>query len=180
MDILLSASADANPKKRKSPDSTAETLNGPVDVVKRIKTDPDTKCYYDGLPDPPRDTFSLFLTEDFRDHFCRCPKCYPQLKHFPQLLEEEEAYEPPLSNSRDEGSGSVATGSLLERGEAALSNVDRVRAIGKFPHMQGFGGRFTNWYSLITGRGCHGVQPLERQSEIIPPALRREWPGCRG
>ena len=46
-------------------------------------------------------------------------------------MEEEETYEPPISESGDEEGGqSAATGSLLDRGEAALSNVDRVRAIG--------------------------------------------------
>lgn len=41
-------------------------------------------------------------------------------------------YEPPLSESGENGGGdSVGTGSLLDRGEAALSNVDRVRAIGE-------------------------------------------------
>ena len=49
----------------------------------------------------------------------------------PQLLEEEESYEPPVSESGEEGGQSAGTGSLLDRGEAALSNVDRVRAIGK-------------------------------------------------
>ncbi|PYI22836.1 hypothetical protein BO86DRAFT_390206 [Aspergillus japonicus CBS 114.51] len=85
---------------------------------------------------PPRQTFSLFLTETFRDHFCRCPDCYPHtLAAHPQLREEEEAYEPPVSEDGDhhhhhgDGARSTGTGSLLDRGEAALSNIDRVRAI---------------------------------------------------
>ncbi|CRK25198.1 hypothetical protein BN1708_018145, partial [Verticillium longisporum] len=48
------------------------------------------------------------------------------------LLEEEETYEPPLSDGggSDNGGGSTnGSGSLLERGESALRNVDRVRAI---------------------------------------------------
>ncbi|KAL4897370.1 putative zinc finger in N-recognin-domain-containing protein [Aspergillus ambiguus] len=74
--------------------------------------------------------FSLFVKEDFRDHFCRCPECYPNLAHHPQLREEEETYEPPLSDDGEaNGGGSTGTGSLLDRGEAALSNIDRVRAI---------------------------------------------------
>ena len=71
----------------------------------------------------------MFLKENFRERFCRCPSCYPKLSKYPQLLEEEESYEPPMSES-GEGGQSVGTGSLLDRGEAALSNVDRVRAIG--------------------------------------------------
>ncbi|KAL9098094.1 MAG: hypothetical protein Q9163_006180, partial [Psora crenata] len=88
-------------------------------------------AYHTTLPPAPLTPFSLFCKEDFRDHFCRCKDCYPALSKYPQLLEEEEAYEPPLSESGDagNGSGSVGSKSLLERGEAALSNVDRVRAI---------------------------------------------------
>ncbi|KAF9888147.1 hypothetical protein FE257_009283 [Aspergillus nanangensis] len=78
----------------------------------------------------PSGTFSLFVKEDFRDRFCRCPECFPNLAHYPQLREEEETYEPPLSeNGEANGGGSTVTGSLLDRGEAALSNIDRVRAI---------------------------------------------------
>lgn len=72
----------------------------------------------------------MFLKEDFRERFCRCPSCYPDLSKHPQLLEEEESYEPPISESGEEGGQSVGSASLLDRGEAALSNVDRVRAIG--------------------------------------------------
>ena len=72
----------------------------------------------------------MFLKENFRERFCRCPSCYPKLSEYPQLLEEEESYEPPISESGEEGGQSVGTASLLDRGEAALSNVDRVRAIG--------------------------------------------------
>ncbi|KAL8931882.1 MAG: hypothetical protein Q9211_006670, partial [Gyalolechia sp. 1 TL-2023] len=86
-------------------------------------------CYTETLPPPPPQQLSLFLREDFRDHFCRCAKCYPDLRIHPQLLEEEESYEPPLSENNEGGRGSVGTGSLLDRGEAALGNVDRVRAI---------------------------------------------------
>ena len=74
----------------------------------------------------------MFLKENFRERFCRCPSCYPKLSMYPQLLEEEESYEPPISESGEEGGQSVGTASLLDRGEAALSNVDRVRAIGMY------------------------------------------------
>ncbi|RAK94142.1 hypothetical protein BO79DRAFT_241696 [Aspergillus costaricaensis CBS 115574] len=84
-------------------------------------------------PTPPSHTFSLFLKDDFRDHFCRCRDCYPHLASHSQLREEEETYEPPMSEDGDgegpNGGGSTGTGSLLDRGEAALSNIDRVRAI---------------------------------------------------
>ena len=86
---------------------------------------------------PTGDYITLFLKEDFRDHLCRCPDCFPHLAKHDQLLEEEEAYEPPLSESEGgstdgnapRGPGSVNSGSLLDRGEAALSSIDRVRAI---------------------------------------------------
>ncbi|KIH90441.1 hypothetical protein SPBR_00945 [Sporothrix brasiliensis 5110] len=52
------------------------------------------------------------------------------------LLEQEETYEPPVSDDGGSnaegdgpGSGSHGSGSLYERGESALRNVDRVRAI---------------------------------------------------
>ena len=55
--------------------------------------------------------------------------CASPVSH-PQLLEEEETYEPPVSDNGSENGGSThGSGSLLERGESALRNVDRVRAI---------------------------------------------------
>lgn len=88
-------------------------------------------CDYKALPPAPGGQLSLFCKDDFREHICRCPDCFPRLKPFPQLLEEEDTYEPPLSEDGDaaDGGQSVGTGSLLDRGEAALSNMDRVRAI---------------------------------------------------
>jgi E3 ubiquitin-protein ligase UBR7 len=70
---------------------------------------------------------------NFRDHLCHCASCFPLLKPHPQLLEEEETYEPPISEDGEgEQGGSVGTGSLLDRGEAAFNNIDRVRAIGAY------------------------------------------------
>jgi E3 ubiquitin-protein ligase UBR7 len=87
-------------------------------------------CKLPNLPTPPVGRFSLFFKEDFRDKFCRCSNCYKHLNDHPQLLEEEEVYEPPLSDGGDSHHGSThGSGSLLERGESALRNVDRVRAI---------------------------------------------------
>lgn len=93
-------------------------------------------CKRTALPPPPTGRFSLFFTEKFRDHLCRCADCFPLLTAHPQLLEQEETYEPPVSEDGDSnaegggtGSGSHGSGSLFERGESALRNVDRVRAI---------------------------------------------------
>ena len=121
-------------RKRKVEDDQSETESI---ASKRTKTDtePDsaTKPVHATLPIGPTGSFSILaLGNDFRTRFCRCPACYPTLSKFPQLLEEEDLYEPPESEDEDaDGPGSVGTKSLLERGEAALSNVDRVRAIGK-------------------------------------------------
>lgn len=87
-------------------------------------------CKYDALPSAPEGKFSLFCAESFRDRLCRCAKCFPNLAPHPQLLEEEEVYEPPVSEDGSENGGSThGSGSLYERGESALRNVDRVRAI---------------------------------------------------
>jgi len=87
-------------------------------------------CKYEQLPPAPEGIISLFFKSNFRDHLCRCPDCFPRMARHLQLLEEEEAYEPPVSEDGDDGEGStVGSGSLLDRGERALTNVDRVRAI---------------------------------------------------
>jgi E3 ubiquitin-protein ligase UBR7 len=88
------------------------------------------ECKYNPLPPAPTGSLSLFLKSDFRDHLCHCSKCFPLISHHPQLLEEEDAYEPPVSEGGDDDGGStVGSGSLLDRGERALTSVDRVRAI---------------------------------------------------
>ncbi|KAI9838377.1 MAG: hypothetical protein M1819_005645 [Sarea resinae] len=127
--------AEKPSSKRKAEDDEVETSS----ATKRQKGADEAPgdsatartCTYETLPPAPTGTMSLFLNADFREHFCRCRACFPKLSPLPQLLEEEETYEPPLSESDegDVGTGSVGTGSLLDRGEAALSNVDRVRAI---------------------------------------------------
>lgn len=115
-----------NAKRKASEFSEQESSNS-----KRVK-DPDPLARHEALCAPPDGSFSVFVKEDFRDHLCRCPACYLVLRKYPQLLEEENVYEPPVSGAGEEGAGeSVGTGSLLNRGEAALSNVDRVRAIGE-------------------------------------------------
>ncbi|OAA44187.1 Zinc finger, N-recognin [Metarhizium rileyi] len=96
------------------------------------KTD-DTRlgCKLPNLPAAPAGQFSLFFKEGFRDQLCRCTDCYGLVNAHPQLLEEEEVYEPPISEGGDSehGGSTHGSGSLLERGESALRNVDRVKAI---------------------------------------------------
>ncbi|KAL8947955.1 MAG: hypothetical protein Q9222_005814 [Ikaeria aurantiellina] len=83
--------------------------------TKKAKVEASHDCYYDTLPEPNPASFSLFVKDDFRDHFCRCAKCYADLRKHPQLLEEEDSYEPPMSEDGEGGRGSVGTGSLLDR-----------------------------------------------------------------
>lgn len=115
-----------NRKRKASELSEQESCNS------KLVKDPDPLARHEALCAPPDSSFSVFFKEDFRDHLCRCPACYLVLRKYPQLLEEEAVYEPPVSEAGEEGGGeSVGTGSLLDRGEAALSNLDRVRAIGE-------------------------------------------------
>ncbi|KAI9725115.1 MAG: hypothetical protein M1828_003457 [Chrysothrix sp. TS-e1954] len=137
------ASANGS-RKRKSCDEAESTVSGGNDsgaAVKKPKLSntsvsplPSDGCKADKLPNATTEPISLFLHEDFRDHICHCAACFPQLKPHPQILSEEDTYSPPLSeagsnDANGEGTGSVGSRSLLDRGEAALSNMDRVKAI---------------------------------------------------
>ncbi|KAJ5930105.1 hypothetical protein N7466_005598 [Penicillium verhagenii] len=105
-----------DPKEKPNPEPKAQ----------ESKAGPQHAFCMDHNPTAP---FSLFLQEDFYSSICHCPECYSHLKPYPQLRELEETYEPPLSEDGNDGAASTGTGSILELGEAALSNVDRVRAI---------------------------------------------------
>jgi len=138
-----SADAEGEPPKRvkKDPETEGERcLDDTVDSsdaapqVKKEDAKPEitpqtAECKLTSLPPVSEGVFSLFTKEDFRDHLCHCPSCFPNLKPHPQLLEQEEEYEPPLSDSASENGSTHGSGSLYERGESALKNVDRVRAI---------------------------------------------------
>lgn len=144
---------EATSKKRKAEDDAEEQGD-----VKRTKSEPTTEpsapteaapavvkeepsstgvvteptgCKLPNLPAAPEGRFSIFFKEDFRDKLCHCSDCYSKLNAHPQLLEEEEVYEPPMSEdgASEHGGSTHGSGSLLERGESALRNVDRVRAI---------------------------------------------------
>lgn len=130
-------------KKRKSHEAGMDNQTGLDNPDhKKIKEDASNgmdaqqqdTCRYRTLSEGVSSQVSLFLKDDFRDHLCRCPSCFPKLKPHPQLLEEEDTYEPPVSDGSSVGEGngttrSAGSRSLLDRGEAALSNMDRVRAI---------------------------------------------------
>ena len=139
-ETLHGSESNAEPLEKRKAESD-ETDCEPT-AIKKLKTESvhqsqmESVIYHDcrktTLPKPSTGSFSLIASdENFRTEFCRCAECYKSLRKYPQLLEEEDVYEPPLSDEGDgEGDVSVGTGSLLERGEAALSNIDRVRAIG--------------------------------------------------
>jgi E3 ubiquitin-protein ligase UBR7 len=126
--------ADLNEsKKRKaSPDADVTTSDSSVKRQRSSATPPVAarNCRYEALPPAATGTFTICFNEGFRDQLCKCMSCFPILKDHPYLLEEEALYQPPISSdSDDEAPGSLGSRSLLDRGEAALSNVDRVRAI---------------------------------------------------
>jgi E3 ubiquitin-protein ligase UBR7 len=104
----------------------------PVKAEEEIKTTLSSSApKHTTLPETtPSESFSLFALEEFHDQLCRCAECFPRLAPHPQLREEEDTYEPPLSEDGEaNGAASTGTGSILERGEAAFNNIDRVRAI---------------------------------------------------
>lgn len=124
------ANGDGEPANTTLPEAKIQDED---DAIKNEPVSQENKteaCKYETLPPAPEGTFSLFCTESFRERFCRCAKCFPDLAPHTQLLEEEEMYEPPVSEEGSENGGSThGSGSLYERGESALRNVDRVRAI---------------------------------------------------
>lgn len=124
-----SADTDGDSKKRKASDLEIETAGDAP--AKRARSSADAICKLDRLPVPPTGRFSLFFKPDFRTELCQCAECTPRLDAFPQLREEEEIYEPPISDAGSEqgGTSTHGSGSLYERGESVLKNVDRVRAI---------------------------------------------------
>lgn len=120
-------------KRQKSDENLPGTdVQAALDAVKAEQSEPQSTapCKLASLPPGPEGRFSLFFKENFRDNICRCSSCFPLLLPHPQLLEEEETYEPPVSEDGSENGGSThGSGSLLDRGESALRNIDRVRAI---------------------------------------------------
>jgi E3 ubiquitin-protein ligase UBR7 len=127
------AGSMAPPKRQKSEDpvSTLKTISETTILPITPKKQASSICKVDALPAAPTSStpFSLFLKPDFRDHLCHCPAHYSLLKPHTQLLEEEETYEPPVSESEHNADGSVGTGSIYDKGEAAFSTMDRMQAI---------------------------------------------------
>ncbi|KAF8625682.1 hypothetical protein AX15_005257 [Amanita polypyramis BW_CC] len=106
-----------HPKRPRVPLISAGACLAPLvnPVAQRIFADLST------AKSPCLGTGDLFLTEGFRDRWCRCKSCSLLLNAYPYLLEEEDAYEPP----EDPDSGL----SLEELGLRALSRIPRDQAI---------------------------------------------------
>ncbi|KAH9923518.1 uncharacterized protein B0H18DRAFT_1014904 [Fomitopsis serialis] len=66
-------------------------------------------------------TSDVFLTEGWRERWCKCQSCFSSLQTRPYLLEEDETYSPP----EDPDSGLT----LEELGLRALQRLPRERAI---------------------------------------------------
>ncbi|KAL2071488.1 hypothetical protein VTL71DRAFT_12723 [Oculimacula yallundae] len=122
--------------KRHKDDTPAGSSEIAVQADTVIPTEPATRedgkgpCKLTTLPPVPTGQISLFFKDNFREHLCRCSSCFPLLQPHEQLLDEEEQYEPSVSDEEEEAGGStVGSGSIYDRGESALKNVDRVRAI---------------------------------------------------
>lgn len=133
--------AEDSQQSNKKPKSDVEPRPA-AEAATEVNTTADTEVHgtpqpkHANLPSATSTSISLFLKEDFREHLCRCAECFPRLGQHSQLLEEEETYEPPVSepdhhneNASLGGRSIHSGGSLLDRGEAALSSMDRVRAI---------------------------------------------------
>jgi E3 ubiquitin-protein ligase UBR7 len=120
--------SESNPIDSSSIKRQRSSSNPPKDETEPAST-AISICLYERLPRPSPESISLFVKEDFRLYLCRCPNHFPLLAPHPALLEEEDTYEPPVSEPSLHDGGSLGSRSLLDRGEAALSNVDRVRAI---------------------------------------------------
>ncbi|EIN04624.1 hypothetical protein PUNSTDRAFT_128198 [Punctularia strigosozonata HHB-11173 SS5] len=84
-------------------------------------TDSSTTAAQEPEPDASLGTGDVFLTEGWRERWCRCASCLPSLAAHPYLLDEEETYEPP----EDPDSGL----SLEELGMRALARLPRDRAL---------------------------------------------------
>ncbi|PHH53673.1 Protein mlo2 [Ceratocystis fimbriata CBS 114723] len=109
-------------------ETDTKTVEGAVSIESGFDT-PATMCKVSSITPSP-DPFSLFCCPGFRDNLCPCSTCQLTLSSHPQLLEEEETYEPSISaNSEAGGQSTAGSGSLYDRGESALKNMDRVRAI---------------------------------------------------
>ncbi|KAL5604226.1 hypothetical protein BROUX41_002208 [Berkeleyomyces rouxiae] len=112
----------------KSTEADVKTAVEPT-IKEDEATEPASSCKVASIK-PPTEPLNLFCRPNFRSGLCSCSTCQLTLSAHPQLLEEEETYEPSISTNSEAGGQSTAgSGSIYERGESALKNMDRVRAI---------------------------------------------------
>lgn len=120
----------AQPTKRARPDegapSSVRCLAPPVNLdAQRVLDDLeklDIKSEQDLKPGRSRRALGdVFLSDGWRERWCRCETCDPPLLSHPYLLHEEETYEPP----QDLDAGL----SLEELGMRALGSLPRERAL---------------------------------------------------
>ncbi|KAG6371256.1 hypothetical protein JVT61DRAFT_9721 [Boletus reticuloceps] len=71
-----------------SPLCLAPAVNPIAQAIFDNKTSGSKDSTHEGIGD-------IFLTEGFRERWCRCERCLPSLQACPYLLEEEDTYEPP-------------------------------------------------------------------------------------
>ena len=128
---------------------TNEVTNGTINkATNETSTDNPTRpnqpykhCHHATLSNPLPSTaqLSLFLTPSFRDHFCRCPECFPRLARHRVLLEEEDVYEPPLSEDGD-GDGEGGAGAGAGAGSRAGINGNGILRLRTGSAVAGAGG----------------------------------------
>ncbi|KAF8228424.1 hypothetical protein L208DRAFT_1403929 [Tricholoma matsutake] len=93
----------------------------------------------------------IFLTENFRERWCRCVSCLPHLEAIPYLVHPEETYEPP----EDPDSGL----SLEELGMRALERLPRDRAIDGIHAFNGMRDGLINY-----------LRPFAQQGKVVNEA----------
>ncbi|KAI9566108.1 hypothetical protein HD554DRAFT_2221741 [Boletus coccyginus] len=122
-----SSSQDDEPEAKRtrvsgSPPCLAPAVNHLAQAIFDNKTPGSENSTPDGTGD-------IFLTEGFRQRWCRCERCLPSLQTHPYLLEEEDTFEPP----EDPDSGMITSPfwclSLEELGARALERLPRDRAL---------------------------------------------------
>ncbi|KAJ7220570.1 hypothetical protein GGX14DRAFT_675219 [Mycena pura] len=112
------------PAAKRARTESLPSTSGPAKVCLALPADPLVQeAYTAGVLDwdSALCTGDVFLTENFRQRWCRCDSCLSSLEAHPYLLEEEDIYEPP----EDPDSGL----SLEELGMRALERLPRDRAI---------------------------------------------------
>lgn len=119
---------DADTEKETTVESATISTIETVEIKASTAPAASAPCKLPPLTVPENAQLSLFLLAPFRSHLCHCKSCFPYLAPHRVLLEEEQSYSPPMSEA-DSADGNSSQHSLLERGERALSAMDRVKAI---------------------------------------------------